>query len=204
MSKPTHGIVIFTAFGNPETKGSARAFVRGKTANGTPRAIVTNDNPRCKAWSAIVAARARLAIGLRPPIAGPVSVDVTFFLKCPKSIKGRKQKGYEGPLLDLDKLLRAFLDALTGIVYIDDKQVVMVQARKEWGTPGASVSIVELDPDGVAAAPLDNVAASLLGPCAALSSDHLPPLTVNPLSRQYGRSLMQGVDDACGALEARP
>lgn len=167
MTSPTQRTVSFTVFGNPETKGSARAFVRGTTAKGKPRAIVTNDNPRCKAWSAIVATGARIAIGLHPPIAGPVRVQVYFTLKRPKSIKGRKQKGYGGPLLDLDKLLRAFLDALTGIAYIDDKQVVEVCARKEWGTPGASVVITELPSEHMAFAASDSLAASHRDPSAA-------------------------------------
>lgn len=127
----------FTVDGHPETKGSARAFVRGK------RAIITNDNPRCKAWSVLVAWKAREAMGGRPALGGAVVVDVTFRLQRPKSTKGRKLKGYDGPLMDVDKLQRALLDAMTGIVYVDDKQVVTVHARKEWGEPGATVTIVE-------------------------------------------------------------
>lgn len=33
---------------------------------------------------------------------------------------------------DLDKTLRAIKDALTGIVYVDDSQVVVVTIAKEW------------------------------------------------------------------------
>jgi crossover junction endodeoxyribonuclease RusA len=37
---------------------------------------------------------------------------------------------------DLDKLLRAVLDACTGLVYVDDGQVVGVNAGKEYGNAG--------------------------------------------------------------------
>ena len=34
---------------------------------------------------------------------------------------------------DLDKLCRAALDAMTGVVYVDDAQVAILSAAKEWG-----------------------------------------------------------------------
>lgn len=41
-------------------------------------------------------------------------------------------------LVDIDKLARGILDALTGVAYRDDRQVVMLDIRREWcadGTP---------------------------------------------------------------------
>lgn len=35
---------------------------------------------------------------------------------------------------DLDKLIRAVLDALTGIAYTDDSQVVRILAQKSYGS----------------------------------------------------------------------
>jgi Holliday junction resolvase RusA-like endonuclease len=42
---------------------------------------------------------------------------------------------------DLDKLVRAVLDALTAVAYRDDGQVTRITATKEYGTPGLSVSV---------------------------------------------------------------
>ncbi len=40
---------------------------------------------------------------------------------------------------DLDKLCRACLDSLTGIVWRDDSQVVRLEANKDYGAPGAMI-----------------------------------------------------------------
>ena len=40
---------------------------------------------------------------------------------------------------DLNKLSRACLDALTGIVWRDDSQVVRLEAEKEYGVPGVVI-----------------------------------------------------------------
>ena len=34
---------------------------------------------------------------------------------------------------DLDKLIRAVLDGLTGVAYVDDSQVILIQATKTYG-----------------------------------------------------------------------
>ena len=59
---------------------------------------------------------------------GPVAVEVAFFLPRGKTVK-RKQPAVKP---DLDKLVRAVLDALTGYCYKDDGQVVRVVAVKEY------------------------------------------------------------------------
>ncbi len=40
---------------------------------------------------------------------------------------------------DLDKLCRACLDSLTGIVWRDDAQVVRLEASKDYGAPGVMI-----------------------------------------------------------------
>jgi crossover junction endodeoxyribonuclease RusA len=45
---------------------------------------------------------------------------------------------------DLDKLVRAVLDALTGLVYRDDSQVVHIETWKQYGErPGADITVSE-------------------------------------------------------------
>lgn len=117
--------VRFFVPGVPIPKGSAKAFVVGK------RAVVTHDNAKTKPWQRSIAAEAR---GVAPGLLdGAVRVELWFSMPRPKSHgkPGRKSWAAEHVTRpDLDKLVRTVLDALTGIVWADDSQVVEVAARK--------------------------------------------------------------------------
>jgi hypothetical protein len=61
---------------------------------------------------------------------------------------------YPATTPDIDKLARALLDALTGVLVLDDKQVVELTCRKSWaeysplpGSPGASVLVAGMGVD---------------------------------------------------------
>lgn len=146
------GIVAFVVRGLPAAQGSARAFI----ANG--RAIVATEANRASsplgAWRTAIATEARGAMGNRPIITGPVSVSVSFRLPRPKSHFRR-----DGTLRDDaphwcpkrpdgDKLTRAAWDALTGVVFADDDQVVDWGGSKryadETGWTGVSMIVQEL------------------------------------------------------------
>lgn len=58
-----------------------------------------------------------------------VEISLTFVTNKPKSVK--RSEPYIRP--DLDKLIRAVLDGLTGVAYEDDGQVVKVIAQKQYG-----------------------------------------------------------------------
>jgi Holliday junction resolvase RusA-like endonuclease len=82
-----------------------------------------------------------------------VSVDVTFFLARPKKHYTKKGIRPDAPVWvskkpDIDKLQRALLDALTGVVWHDDEQVVQIEARKCWcareSEPGCMLNITEV------------------------------------------------------------
>ena len=127
-------IIEFTVAGEPQTKGSAKAF-RHRT---TGKIVVRNDNAKCATWASTVSWRAKRAAssaGLSRPLAVPVRVTAAFSLALPPTSK------LPAPRLDVDKLVRAVLDALTGIVYVDDKQVVELAARKAWGEPGVAIIV---------------------------------------------------------------
>lgn len=70
--------------------------------------------------------------------AGPVSIDLQFVLRRPKAhyTRGGAVKLSSSPLPvgrpDLDKLVRAVLDALTGTAYSDDAAVTELRARKTY------------------------------------------------------------------------
>jgi Holliday junction resolvase RusA-like endonuclease len=80
-----------------------------------------------------------------------VSIQVEFALARPLShysdLQGLLKRRYEDsePTAppDIDKLARAVLDALTGIVYDDDSQVIELQATKRFDThPHATIEVV--------------------------------------------------------------
>lgn len=134
--------VYFFAPGLPQTKGSAKAipFRRGNRL----AVAVKNDNPKAKAWAGIVALAAREAMQGRESFAGPVHVEVGFYLARPKA--HRRANGnlkanspvYVVTKPDGDKLERCLWDALTGIVFRDDAQVVSWHARKMYEDCGSN------------------------------------------------------------------
>ena len=63
------------------------------------------------------------------PIEGAVRVDLRFIIPRPKTVM--RSRPSVPP--DLDKLIRAVLDALTGVAYKDDAQVTAVSAFKRYG-----------------------------------------------------------------------
>lgn len=92
------------------------------------------------AWRHAIGDQARIAMGFLPALDGPVAVRARFALPRPRSRPKRDHWPDRRP--DLDKLGRALLDALTGIVFLDDAQVVALDPTKEYaGMPGVNVSV---------------------------------------------------------------
>ncbi|MGH7129690.1 MAG: RusA family crossover junction endodeoxyribonuclease [Planctomycetaceae bacterium] len=154
-----HAPITIEVFGKPQPAGSKRSLVpvdrHGEPYRKAGRIVVStvDDNPRAKDWQRIVAdAAARTCTG--PPLTGPLSVSMTFFRTRPKSHYG---SGRNSGVLkasapahptnrpDLLKLARAVEDALTGIVWCDDAQVVIESLQKKWDEkPGVSIAVLPL------------------------------------------------------------
>jgi crossover junction endodeoxyribonuclease RusA len=117
--------VVVQILGEPIPQGSMRAVARGR---------IISDNDRLKPWRADAAGSVYEAMAGRPPLTGPVAVRATFVLPRPPSAPRRRWAPEKKP--DLDKLLRALLDAATaGGAWVDDAQVIEVTARKVYATP---------------------------------------------------------------------
>lgn len=150
--------IRFFAPGDPQTAGSKKCFVmkikdRPGTSPKDYRGIITDDNPKGEAWKKIVATSARM-VHTGAPLSGPLHMDVTFTLERPQGHFGTgknagtiKDSAPEHHITrpDTTKLLRCLEDALTGIAYLDDGQIVLQIIRKEYGPkPGALVEIAPL------------------------------------------------------------
>lgn len=118
--------------GRAQPQGSAKAFAF-RRADGRLGANVVSDNPRLKDWRTTVALAARIAIGPgRQAYGGAVEIAAVFELPRP----ARCDRDYPTVRPDLDKLARGILDALTGLVYVDDAQVIALTVRKLYAAAG--------------------------------------------------------------------
>jgi crossover junction endodeoxyribonuclease RusA len=147
--------IAFTVAGLPIAQGSTAAFSRGGK-------IHTTNDPKGKinrwrgdvrtayetSWDATIVARTLLS--------GPVSMRLRFRFPRPAwhflpvnarrafpELRSTAPVWVSGPP-DVDKLCRAILDALTGLVYVDDAQVAAVNATKRYVVGGerAGVDVV--------------------------------------------------------------
>ena len=131
--------MIVRVDGVPAPKGSARAIKRGGFAVLVASSSDANKRAQ-KSWADAVAWAAKAAMAGSPPLDGPVGVSVTFRMPRPPSV--RRMLPEVKP--DVDKLLRSTFDALSGIAFADDAQVVSVVAVKLYafdGRPGASIEV---------------------------------------------------------------
>lgn len=134
--------LLFSVYGDPVPQGSTRAFI----PKGWTRPIITAANKKTKPWRQEVAGAALVA--MEKDLLDCAGKDVafrlvvTFRFQKPKSVRQSVTEKVTKP--DLDKLVRSILDALTGIIWKDDSQVVEILTRKQFGTPSAEISVEEI------------------------------------------------------------
>ena len=102
------------------------------TAKGRPRfgkgSVFTPEKTR--KYEEVIRKSAGKAMAGRPPFDGPVGVKCEFCFKTPR--KSAENVGEWKPgRPDLDNLLKAVTDAMNGIVYNDDSQIVIALATKK-------------------------------------------------------------------------
>ena len=142
--------IKFTVYATPVPQGSMKGFVLKGKWGAKDRAILTSDNSKLKPYRGEVTREAMLALGMagiEHPLAGkhiPVSMVFDFYLQKPASTP--KKRGYPSVKPDVDKICRSTIDALTGLLYADDAQIVELSARKHYGTPErAEVTVTILE-----------------------------------------------------------
>ena len=150
----------FMVLGHAAPQGSKtnmrQTFRSGKTINNT-----VEDNPNVTPWRKEVRDAAWRAFQdgyqqtePRALLDGPLLVTVTFIFVRPASHYGTgrnagvlKESAPDYPIGaksgDVDKLLRAIHDAMTGVVYRDDCQVALAQPGKYYGEPECAIVRVQ-------------------------------------------------------------
>lgn len=138
--------VILSLFveGEPVAKARPRVTTRnGRTWAYTPR--------KTEVAERAIRTLAKVSMGTRVPTEAAVRLIYTAILPIPKSWSQRKQRdaaaGRIHPVSrpDTENLLKTSMDALNGVCYRDDSQVVSVIAAKRYGTvAGVKVEVVEI------------------------------------------------------------
>lgn len=146
-------VIAFTVDGAPAPQGSKQA----RTTKAGATYIHEGNRERLEPWRNAVAARARETMAGRPALTGPLELDVAFAFGRPRAhYRTGRHAGELKPSApiycdrrpDLDKLVRAIGDAITGIVAVDDGAIVELRARKFYGSPAAHIAIRALTQNG--------------------------------------------------------
>lgn len=138
QSEARQGTLRFVVRGNPKPapRPRARAF---QTKSGHHVAQVYAGSTD-KDWRALVAAAAREAWGEEPVMDGAVVLGLSFHLLRPKSVSVNKRPD-PTTKPDLDNLVKSVKDAMNGLVWRDDSQVIRIEAEKVYtdAHPGVAV-----------------------------------------------------------------
>lgn len=141
-------IASFTIPGEPQGKGRPKFAGRGSYAHAyTPK--------KTRSYEDIVASEyIRQCGSTKADRSEYVSLTITAYYKIPKSAS--KKKAYEmssGKIVptkkpDIDNIIKVVADALNGVAYDDDKQIIDVSARKVYSeTPRVDVRISIIEPE---------------------------------------------------------
>jgi Holliday junction resolvase RusA-like endonuclease len=127
-------VIGFTVYGQAAPAGSKRGFVRGG------HVVVTDANPNARQWKSVVTDAANAAMNGHTLLDGPLSLTLIFHVPRPRGHYGKRGLRPSAPLHpavrpDLLKLARGVEDALVGVCYRDDAQIVIERLRKVYGEP---------------------------------------------------------------------
>lgn len=121
-------------YGLPVPQGRPRATVRAGHAH-------VYERREDKDWKAVVKAQVIAALMADPrgmPWDGALSLSLRFHLARPASLPRKVVYHVKKP--DADNLAKAVKDAMTGLVYRDDSQIVALMVSKVYGDqPGVAI-----------------------------------------------------------------
>lgn len=95
------------------------------------------NDTRYSLFKEVIGHLAKIAMHGQEPLKGKIKFHADFFKLKPKNISSRKWG-------DVDNFLKAVLDALNGICYVDDSQVIQISGSKNHGEPKIIIELEEL------------------------------------------------------------
>lgn len=137
-------VVFFRVYGTPQTAGSKQAFPY-KKPTGQLGVRVSDDNPKSRSWKQQIIGEA-LANASEDErtvlLASTIAVRFSFVMPRPKShfkadgsIKPNAPR-WHTKRPDALKMARAAEDALTGVLWADDSQIVLENLEKRYADKG--------------------------------------------------------------------
>jgi Holliday junction resolvase RusA-like endonuclease len=149
-------MITFTVEGEPQGKGRARSFMRKdknwKTLGFAAMPKIGHVTPKdTRAYEKLIRDTAWLAMRGHQMFEGAVRLELLAVFSVPKSWSIRKREAalngevFHTSRPDADNILKAFKDAMNGVVYRDDSRVVEGMFAKLYGAaPSVSVTVVPL------------------------------------------------------------
>ena len=136
-------VLVYSVYGEPVGKGRPRFARRGNF-------VSTYSPQKTKTYEDEIRMMAKAAMGASEALETPVTVAIYIRVGIPKSFSKQKRKdalaNIERPTKkpDIDNIAKCFLDAMNGIVYLDDKQVVSLHITKKYAeTPAVDIMVKE-------------------------------------------------------------
>lgn len=131
--------ITFSLAGDPQGKGRARAFRRGNfIGHYTPE--------KTRSYEGMIRTAAMDAMGGQPPVDVPVEIVLRAVFPVPPSWSQKKRdaalRGEIKPAKkpDIDNVIKAWTDAMNGVVFRDDALIVAGSFAKTYG-PQALVAV---------------------------------------------------------------
>lgn len=137
-------MIEFDIPGQPIGQGRPRFSRHGKY-------VQTYDPPKSRQYKALVTQKLQQVYAGKP-ISCPIKITVKAYFGVPESYSKRRTheclSGVEKPdkKPDADNIVKGVMDALNGIAYEDDKQVISMHVYKTYAETGhVSVTIEEIE-----------------------------------------------------------
>ena len=138
-------VLRFHVLGKPVGKERPRAV---RTASGRVRVITAKKTEEYEHFVHLAARSAVEQLELEEPLDGALGLSMQIALEVPESWAPERRAaalaGRERPVVkpDFDNVAKAICDAMNGVVYRDDAQIVESSVRKIYGPlPGVLVTI---------------------------------------------------------------
>ena len=136
-------VVKFKVNGKPQGKGRPRFARRGNF-------VTTYTDEKTKTYENQIRDIAMNAMGSSEPLKTPLEAFIYISYPVPASYSKTRTKdcleGLERPTKkpDIDNVIKAYLDSMNNIIYLDDTQIVELHSTKVYGEPFVEVVIKEI------------------------------------------------------------